>query len=76
MKKSIYSEKQKKFIEKLKKTRKEAKLTQKQVAEKLGYTQSYLSKIESGQLKVDIFQIEELANIYKKEINYFIGDVK
>lgn len=76
MKKSIYSEKQKKFIEKLKETRKEAKLTQKQVAEKLGYTQSYLSKIESGQLKVDIFQIEELANIYKKEINYFIGDVK
>ena len=74
MKKSIYTQKQKKLIEKLKKTRKQANLTQKQVAEKLGYTQSYLSKIESGQLRLDIFQVEDLAKIYNKEINYFIGE--
>ena len=72
MKKAIYSREQKQLTEKLKKARKEVSLDQKQAAKKLGTTQSYISKLESGQRKIDVIQLKELAKIYKKEISYFL----
>ena len=43
-----------------------------EVAEKLGRTQSYLSKIESGQRRFDVLQLKEFAKIYKKPLDYFV----
>ena len=70
-KKSIYSNKYRLLIQQLRKARLEANLTQKEVARTLGRTQSYISKIEAGQLRVDIIQLEEFASLYKKELEYF-----
>lgn len=56
----------------LKTARFEAGLTQVEVSEKLKRTQSYISKIERGERRVDIVELEELAKIYKKEVFYFI----
>ena len=72
MTKTIYSKEHKYIVEQLKKARKGANLSQEEVAKILGKTQSYISKIESGQRKVDVVQLKELAKIYKKDINYFI----
>lgn len=72
MKKSIYSNEHQKLIEKLINARKEAGLDQTQVAKKLNVTQSFISKIESGQTKIDIFQLIEFGKIYNKNLNYFI----
>jgi len=72
MKKTIYSEEYKYTITQLKKARKEAGLTQKEVAEKLSKPQSFISKCESGQRRVDINELNELAQIYRKSLNYFI----
>lgn len=72
MKKSIYSTDYKFLVSQLKKARREAGLTQRGVAEKLGRTQSYISKVESGDLRVDIIQLREFAGLYKKDINYFL----
>ena len=72
MTKSIYSTEHEYMINRLKQARLEAGLDQTQVAKLLGKTQSYVSKIESGQRRIDIIQLKSLANIYKKNINYFI----
>ena len=72
MKKTIYSKEYKYTVTQLKKARKEAGLTQKEVAEKLGKPQSFISKCESGQRRVDINELNELAQIYRKSLNYFI----
>ena len=72
MPKTIYSKEHRKLVEKLKKARKEAGLDQEAVAKLLGVTQSYVSKMESGQRRIDIVQLKALARIYKKKIDYFI----
>lgn len=73
MKKAIYSKEYKYLVSQVKKAREEAGLDQKKVAELLGRTQSYVSKVESGQLRLDIIQLKEFARIYKKRLDFFIG---
>ena len=69
---TIYSKEHRYLIAQLKKAREEAGLDQKGVAKLLGKTQSYISKIESGQRRIDIVALKEFARIYKKDIDYFI----
>lgn len=72
MEKTIYSKDHKYLVEQLKKARREAGLDQKQVAKLLSKSQSYVSKVESGQRRVDIVQLKRLAEIYKKDLSFFI----
>ncbi|MCG2701490.1 helix-turn-helix transcriptional regulator [Candidatus Parcubacteria bacterium] len=69
---NLYTKEHKDIIEKLKKARLETGLDQIAVAKKIGKTQSYISKIESGQRKVEVLQLKKFAKIYNKDINYFI----
>ena len=72
MSKSVYSKDYKEIIERLKKARIEADLSQQVVADKLGKPQSYISKIESGERRLDVAEAKKFAEIYKKDISYFI----
>lgn len=72
MSKTIYSKEHKFIVKQLKKAREEAGLSQSEVAKLLHKTQSYISKIESGQRKIDIVQLKEFAKIYRKDLNFFI----
>lgn len=72
MSKSIYSKDHRRIVEKLKKARQEAGLDQAEVAKLLGKTQSHVSKVETGQRRLDIVALKEFARIYKKDLNYFI----
>lgn len=72
MSKTIYSKEHEYLVKQLKKARIEAGLDQNQVAKLLDKTQSYISKIESGQRRIDIIQLKEFARIYKKNLNFFI----
>lgn len=74
--KTIYKPKYEQILSKLKKARKESGLKQGYVAEKLGKYKSYLSKIEHGDRRIDIMELIELANIYKKDINFFLANEK
>lgn len=56
----------------VKKARLEAGLDQNDVARLLKRTQSYVSKLESGQRRIDITQLKELSRIYKKDIEFFL----
>ena len=72
MSKTIYSKDHKFLVEQLKKARQETGLNQEEVAKILGRSQSYISKIESGQRRVDIIQLKYFSKIYHKPITYFI----
>jgi len=72
MSRTIYSKEHRYIVKQLKKARKEASLSQKQVAKILRRTQSYISKCESGQRKIDVIQLKDFAKIYKKNLNYFV----
>lgn len=72
MDKTIFTESHKNLVNQLIKARKQAKLRQQDAARKLSRTQSYISKIESGQRRIDTVQLKELAAVYKKKIRFFI----
>jgi len=72
MKKTIYSAEHKQLVQKLHEAREKAGLDQIGAAKLLGKSQSYISKIESGQRRIDLVQLKEFAKIYKKNISYFI----
>ena len=72
MSKSIYSKDYKTIIERLKTARVDAGLSQQAVADKLGKPQSYISKIESGERRLDVAEIKKFATMYKKDISFFI----
>jgi len=72
MSKSVYSKDYKDIIKRLKTTRIEAGLSQQEVADKFGKPQSFVSKIESGERRLDVAEIKKFAVIYKKDISFFI----
>lgn len=72
MNKAIYTKDHKYLIEQLKKARLEVGMDQKEVAKLLDKTQSYVSKIESGQRRIDIVQLKAFAKVYKKELDFFV----
>jgi transcriptional regulator with XRE-family HTH domain len=72
MPKSIYSKEYKNVTDRLKKARFEAGLKQTDVASKLKKPQSYISKIERGERRIDITELKELAKMYNKKIEFFI----
>ena len=74
MNKSIYSNDYKFLTKQLKSSRLEAELTQKEVANLLGKTQSYISKIEMGQIRIDVIQLKEIAKLYNKDLDYFLKE--
>jgi transcriptional regulator with XRE-family HTH domain len=72
MDKSVYSREYKEIIERLKAARIAAGLTQQQVAVKLGRTQSYVSKTESGERRLDVAEMKKLAAVYGKPVSRFV----
>jgi transcriptional regulator with XRE-family HTH domain len=72
MKKSIHTDERAVFVKRLKKARLEAGLTQDEVADKLGCSQSWVSKIELGELRVEAIWLNKLAKLYGKSIQYFL----
>lgn len=73
MSKTIYTKTHKQLVAKIIKARKQAGLKQEEAARKLGRSQSYISKIEIGQRRLDIVQLKELAALYKKKLDFFIN---
>jgi transcriptional regulator with XRE-family HTH domain len=51
--------------------RRDAGLTQVDVAKRLGKAHSFLSKCELGERRVDFVELQQLAKIYGKDISFF-----
>ncbi len=72
MTKSIQTKEYAYFVERLRKARLDAGLTQVQAAKKIGRPQSHISNIESGQQRVDVIELKRFAQLYGKPISYFL----
>jgi len=72
MSKSIYTKEYREIIEKLKQARLSAGLKQEDVANKLKKPQSYVSKIERGERRLDVTELNAFMKIYKRPVNYFL----
>ena len=72
MPRAIYTKDHNEIVKRLKQARLDSGLGQAEASKKLGKTQSYLSKIESGQRRFDVLQLKEFAKLYKKSLDFFI----
>ncbi|HBH46691.1 MAG: hypothetical protein A2445_03505 [Candidatus Jacksonbacteria bacterium RIFOXYC2_FULL_44_29] len=72
MPKTIRTSEYQRVVDRLKQARLDIGLTQKEVSEKIKKPQSYISKVEAGEQRVDIIELKSFAILYKKSLNYFI----
>jgi transcriptional regulator with XRE-family HTH domain len=66
-----YQEAYKNFLARLIEARKQAGLTQVEVAKRLGRAHSFISKCELGERRVDFVELQQLAKIYNKDLAFF-----
>lgn len=71
---SQYEEEYREFLRKLRLARTEAGFTQKDVSKLLNKPQSYVSKCESGERRVDIIELKAFARLYRKPIEDFMAN--
>ena len=64
MRNSVYTKRYARFLHALKKARLSAKLTQLEAAKLLKQHQSFVSKCESGERRVDAVELDEFCKIY------------
>lgn len=60
------------MLRQLRAARERAHLTQQQVADALGAHQSYISKCESGERRIDAIELSRFAALYGEPLPYFI----
>lgn len=72
MGKSIYSKEYDFVLSQLRNARILSGLTQKEVAKRIRKPQSYISKCESGERRLDITELNKFAKLYKKPLTYFV----
>jgi transcriptional regulator with XRE-family HTH domain len=71
MAKSLFSRKHDYFRALMLDARKKANLTQSQLAARLGRPQSWVSKYESGERRLDVLEFHEVARVLKIDLPSF-----
>lgn len=56
----------------LRRVRIEAKLTQAQLAQRLGQSQSYVSKYENGEQRLDLLELEDVCKAIGVRLDEFV----
>jgi len=72
---SPHSARYRQFLKRLREARLQAGLTQAEVAKALRRPQSFVSKCESGERRVDVVELEDFAKLYRKSISFFLARV-
>jgi len=71
-----YVQKYQELLNRLRTARLEAGLTQEEVAKRLGKNQSFVSRSETGERRIDVIELQAFAAIYQKPMFYFLRDTK
>jgi len=74
--KALQTRRYRAFRERLRAARKAAGLSQKAVAEKVGRPQTWVSKCELGERRVDFVELEDLAAACGKPLAFFTTRTK
>lgn len=72
MEKSVFTREYKVFLETLRDTRQRAKITQVELAERLGQSQSFVSKCERGETRVDVVQLRAICQVLGTNLPAFV----
>lgn len=72
MARGSYTKEQRTVAARLKSARLEAGLTQAEVSEALGCRQAFISKLESGQARIDAILLSKMAKLYRKPVAWFL----
>ncbi len=57
----------------MREARLQARLTQADVARAFRRPQSFVSKCESGERRIDVIELEEFARLYRKPLRFFLA---
>ncbi len=76
MAKSTYTAAYRRLLSALKQARHDAGLQQTEVARKLRRPQSFVSKIEAGERRLDVLELAELCRIYGVDVCDFIRGLR
>ncbi len=68
----VHQPEYRRMLGRLREAREAAKLTQVQVAERLEKPQSYVSKVESGERRIDPVELARFAEIYGRDVAFFL----
>jgi transcriptional regulator with XRE-family HTH domain len=71
---SVHSARYKRFLRRLRAARQEVGLTQADVAKAFGRPQSFVSKCESGERRVDVLELGEFAELYGRPLSFFVAE--
>jgi transcriptional regulator with XRE-family HTH domain len=74
MAKSVFTREYSLLREMLRKAREAANLTQVELAEKLGETQSFVSKCERGERRLDLVQLRVFCEALDVDLGRFVGE--
>ena len=69
--KALHTTRYRAFLARLRQARAEAGLTQEEVAARLGRPQTWVSKCELGERRVDFVEIEDFAVAFEKPLEFF-----
>lgn len=61
------------FRRRLREAREAAGLTQVEVAKRMKKPQSWVSKCESGERRVDVIELSRFARLYDKALDWFVA---
>ena len=75
MRKSRHPKQYERLLSGLRAARKEAGLTQSEVAAKFGTHASFVSKIESGERRIDVVELSEFCRLYGLPLTTFLTRV-
>jgi len=73
MQKSITSQTYSTFLKCLRKTREDAGVTQEELAQRIGETQSFVSKCERGERRIDIAELREFCFAIDTSLEDFVS---
>ena len=72
MRKSIYSPEQTELLKLLREKRRESGLSQAELATRLGRSQSFVSKYESGELRLDLVELHLICRALGISLSSFV----
>lgn len=73
MEKSVFTNDYKTFLAVLRDTRKAAKVTQEELATRIGQTQSFISKCERGESRLDVLQLRGICRALGTSLPAFVN---
>jgi transcriptional regulator with XRE-family HTH domain len=71
---SLHTAAYKRLLVKVREARELAGLTQVQAAGKLRTTQTFVSKCERGERRLDVIELNRFAKLYGKPLSWFVED--